>query len=87
MVTAAPIASALINKYGCRPVCNLGAIIAALAFIVGSFSQSLNFLMVTYGIIGGDNIIVTITIIIIIIIIVIYWNLTNLDLIYLVNIL
>ena len=51
----APIASALINKYGCRSVCIFGAIMASLAFVIGSFSTSLNFLMVTYGIIGGIN--------------------------------
>lgn len=45
--------SALANKYGCRAVCMAGSIISAIAFILSTFSTSVNMLMITYGIIGG----------------------------------
>lgn len=45
--------SALANKYGCRAVCIAGSIIAAAAFVLSTFSTSVNMLMFTYGILGG----------------------------------
>ena len=51
--TPGPIVSALANKYGCRAVTIAGSIIAAVAFFISTFSQNLNTLIVTYGIMGG----------------------------------
>ncbi|CAG2195436.1 Monocarboxylate transporter 14 [Mytilus edulis] len=50
---AGPIVSALVNKFGCRPVTIAGSIVAAVGFIVGSFSPNLDILILTYGVIGG----------------------------------
>lgn len=48
-----PIVSALANKYGCRVVCIAGSLISATAFVLSTFSTSVNMLMLTYGILGG----------------------------------
>lgn len=48
-----PVVSALANKYGCRAVCIAGSIISASAFVLSTFSTSVNMLMLTYGILGG----------------------------------
>lgn len=45
--------SALANKYGCRVVCITGAIVAAVAFAISTLSESVNMMMMTYGILGG----------------------------------
>ena len=49
----APVASALVNKYGCRPVGMAGAVAAATAFIVSTFSQSIEVMILTMGVCGG----------------------------------
>ena len=48
-----PIASALVNKYGCRPVTMVGGVIGAGAFFAATFSPNLEALIVLYGILGG----------------------------------
>ncbi|XP_060073573.1 monocarboxylate transporter 14-like [Ylistrum balloti] len=50
---AGPIVSGLTNKFGCRKVTIVGSVIAAIGFIIGSFSPSLNVLIVSYGFLGG----------------------------------
>ncbi|XP_052061332.1 monocarboxylate transporter 13-like [Mytilus californianus] len=50
---AGPIVSALVNKFGCRPVTIAGSVVAAVGFIAGSFSPNLDILILTYGVIGG----------------------------------
>lgn len=50
-----PIVSALTNKYGCRAVCMAGSLIGALAFVLSTFSTSVNMLMLTYGVLGGGH--------------------------------
>lgn len=45
--------SALANKFGCRAVCIAGAILASVAFVLSTFSTSVNMLMLTYGVMGG----------------------------------
>ncbi|XP_031622504.1 uncharacterized protein LOC116340250 isoform X4 [Contarinia nasturtii] len=52
-LSAGPVVSALANKYGCRAVCIAGSIISAAAFVLSTFSTSVNMLMLTYGILGG----------------------------------
>lgn len=48
-----PVVSALANKFGCRAVCIAGAILASVAFVLSTFSTSVNMLMLTYGVMGG----------------------------------
>lgn len=48
-----PVVSALTNKYGCRAVCMAGSFLGAAAFVLSTFSSSVNMLMMTYGIMGG----------------------------------
>ena len=50
---AGPVVSALTNKYGCRVVCMAGSCIGAVAFVLATFSTSVNMLMMTYGVLGG----------------------------------
>ena len=47
-----PIVSALTNKFGCRFVTMLGALIAALAFFLGRYQDSINGLIGCYGVLG-----------------------------------
>ena len=51
----APVASALVNKYGCRPVGMAGAVAAATAFILSTFSQSIEVMILTMGVCGGKS--------------------------------
>ena len=48
-----PLAGALVNKYGCRPVTIAGSIIAAVFFFASSFSPNIGFMMFSYGLMGG----------------------------------
>lgn len=48
-----PVVSALTNKYGCRAVCMAGSFLGAAAFVLSTFSTSVNMLMMTYGVMGG----------------------------------
>lgn len=48
-----PFASALANRYGFRNVTIAGSIISSFAFILSSYATSIEFLFITYGIIGG----------------------------------
>ena len=41
------------NKFGCRTTCIVGTVIASIAFILSTFSDSVVMLMVTYGVVGG----------------------------------
>ena len=50
-----PVVSALTNKFGCRAVAFAGSILACLGFVLASFSNSVEFLMLTYGIMGGKS--------------------------------
>lgn len=48
-----PVASFLTDRYGCRKVTIVGAILAAAGFIVSSFTDSMELLFLTFGIIAG----------------------------------
>jgi ERI1 exoribonuclease 2 len=50
---AGPIASALTNKYGCRTITMIGALVASVGFIFGAFSTSTDMLCLTFGVISG----------------------------------
>lgn len=52
-LSAGPLVSALTNKFGCRAVCIAGSLISTLAFVFSTFSPTVNWLMLTYGFIGG----------------------------------
>lgn len=51
---AGPFASAIANAYGFRIVAIVGSLIGAAAFAVSHFANSVTFLCVTYGVIGGN---------------------------------
>jgi Mg2+/citrate symporter len=53
---AGPVVSALTNKFGCRTVCIAGSVIGCVAFILSTFSPSVNVLMLTYGVMGGKSV-------------------------------
>ncbi|XP_058451669.1 monocarboxylate transporter 12 isoform X2 [Malaya genurostris] len=48
-----PFVSALANRWGFRPVTILGAVIASIGFALSYFGNSLGYLYITYGVIGG----------------------------------
>ncbi len=48
-----PIVGGLVNKFGCRPVCIAGSVIACLGLALSTFSPNVPVLMLTYGVIGG----------------------------------
>ena len=50
----APIGSYLIDRYGCRMTTIIGAIIAAIGFILSTFSPNIYIVIVTIGIISGN---------------------------------
>uniref|UniRef100_A0A183A1L2 MFS domain-containing protein n=1 Tax=Echinostoma caproni TaxID=27848 RepID=A0A183A1L2_9TREM len=50
---ATPISSLVINHYGCRFTCMLGAVISALGCLFGCFANSLLTLVFTFGILSG----------------------------------
>ncbi|KAJ8911076.1 hypothetical protein NQ315_015248 [Exocentrus adspersus] len=52
-LTVGPLVGALCNKYGCRPVCITGSIISTIAFALSIFSPTVNWLIFTYGFLGG----------------------------------
>ncbi|XP_063225633.1 monocarboxylate transporter 7 isoform X2 [Bacillus rossius redtenbacheri] len=52
-LSAGPVVSALTNKYGCRPVCIAGSVLACAGFVLSTLSPDINVLMITYGIMGG----------------------------------
>ncbi|XP_075975727.1 monocarboxylate transporter 9 isoform X2 [Anticarsia gemmatalis] len=52
-LAAGPVVSALCNKFGCRAVCIAGSFVAAIAFVLSTFSKSVTMMMITYGLIGG----------------------------------
>lgn len=50
---ATPIASLIINHYGCRVTCMLGAAVSAIGCLLGCFANSLMTLVFTFGILSG----------------------------------
>ncbi|EZA47787.1 Monocarboxylate transporter [Ooceraea biroi] len=50
---AGPFVSALANRYGFRRVAILGSAISSFAFVLSYFSTSIEFLYISYGVIGG----------------------------------
>lgn len=50
---AGPFVSALANRFGFRPVTCFGAVFAAICFGIASFAESVEFLFIVYGVLGG----------------------------------
>ncbi|XP_059224981.1 uncharacterized protein LOC106089402 [Stomoxys calcitrans] len=50
---AGPFVSAMANRFGFRPVTIAGALFAAVCFVCSSFVNSIEMLMLVYGILGG----------------------------------
>ena len=48
-----PIVGGLVNKFGCRPVCIAGSVIACAGLALSTLSPNVPVLMLTYGVIGG----------------------------------
>ena len=48
-----PLVGGLVNRFGCRPVCMFGAIIAWAAISLSTLSPNVPVLMITYGVLGG----------------------------------
>ena len=48
-----PIAAALVNKFGCRPVAIAGAAFASISFFVSTFSPNIQCMILFYGFCGG----------------------------------
>lgn len=51
---AGPIASIFVNKYGCRVVTIMGAVIAATGLMLSMFAKSITFLFLSVGVITGE---------------------------------
>ena len=47
--------SGLTNVYGCRPVTIAGGILAGVAFLLSTIVPSVTWLMLVYGVIGGEE--------------------------------
>lgn len=50
---AGPFVSALANRYGFRLVAIVGSIVGGIAFILSYFATSVQYLWISYGVIGG----------------------------------
>jgi len=50
---AGPVASVLVNRFGCRIVSIVGSVIAGLFFAVSQFSPNIDVMILTYGVMGG----------------------------------
>jgi MFS family permease len=49
----APVASALCNKFGCRPIGIIGSIISAAAVAASIWSANIAIMWLLFGVIGG----------------------------------
>jgi MFS family permease len=49
----APVASALCNKWGCRPIGIIGSVISAVAIATSIFSPNIYTMWLLFGFIGG----------------------------------
>lgn len=52
-LSTGPLASILINQFGCRIPCIIGSIVGLLAVALASQSNSLIALIISYGVFGG----------------------------------
>lgn len=48
-----PVASFLTDRYGCRKCCIVGGLLSAFGFVVSSFTNSIELLFFTFGVLAG----------------------------------
>ncbi|XP_014354972.2 uncharacterized protein LOC106708027 [Papilio machaon] len=48
-----PVMSALVDRYGCRSMTILGGLISTLGFVLASVSNTIEMMMITFGVIAG----------------------------------
>lgn len=48
-----PVMSALVDRYGCRSMTILGGLVSALGFALASLSNTIEMMMITFGVIAG----------------------------------
>ena len=53
MNISGPIVGALVNKFGCRNVAMIGAVISSVSFFVSTFSPNVTVMILLYGFCGG----------------------------------
>lgn len=53
MNISGPVAGALVNKFGCRVTSIIGSFVAAFGFAISYYAQSVTFLYISIGLIGG----------------------------------
>ena len=53
-VCVGPVASVLVNRFGCRPVSIVGSVIAGVFFTISQFSPNIDVMILTYGVMGGQ---------------------------------
>lgn len=51
---AGPFASAIANRYGFRLVAVFGSVLATVGFILSYFANSVTYLCISYGLLGGE---------------------------------
>ena len=54
-LTIGPVASVVILRTSCRACLFLGSVLLTAAFVASSVANSVDTLILTYGIIGGNN--------------------------------
>ncbi len=55
MLFVGPLASSLVNRFGCRAVSITGCLTCALSLTIASFANNLIILYVTYGVLGAGT--------------------------------
>ena len=53
LISSGPIVSSLVNKYGCRTITIVGALIAAFGLGISTMATSVTTLYVTIGLLAG----------------------------------
>jgi len=53
-VYVGPVASVLVNRFGCRIVSIVGSVIAGVFFAISQFSPNIDVMILTYGVMGGQ---------------------------------
>jgi len=48
-----PVASMLVNRFGCRIVSIVGSVIAGISFAISPLSPNIEVMILIYGVLGG----------------------------------
>jgi len=57
LLAVGPVASILVNRFGCRIVSIVGSVIAGVFFAVSQFSPNIDVMILTYGVMGGQQLV------------------------------